>query len=157
MNNYEKTLLNLVERVCSLEEEVKKLKDLKNNVDDKTDDKSGEKDKTRYLYNGAIYLKNALVLQVVKDYVRNNPNLKYKELLKAFDKSLQGSLGVIRAKEDVIERYKDPDKRFFMNNEDILHLDDQEFVICTQWGRDNINIFLKRAKSLGFAIIPVEI
>jgi 5-methylcytosine-specific restriction protein B len=68
-----------------------------------------------------------------------------------FDKSLQGSLGVIETYENA-QKISDASKRYFMKDEDALQLVDTKAVVCTQWGIFNIVKFVKRAQSLGFEI-----
>jgi 5-methylcytosine-specific restriction protein B len=72
-------------------------------------------------------------------------------LSSVFDKSLQGSLGVVELF-DVAQKTTDASKRFFMKEEDVLTLSDTKVVVCTQWGIFNIVKFVKRAQSLGFNI-----
>ena len=65
-----------------------------------------QRDKTRYMFNGNIYLKNKLVLTVLQDYVSKNTQCTCAELKSTFDKSLQGSIGVVEY-EDIAKQRKD--------------------------------------------------
>lgn len=108
------------------------------------------RDKTKYMFDGKVYAKNRLVLAIIKKYVeKNNPT--FKQLLGVFDKSLQGSLGVVELYENAI-KVSDSAKRFFMKQEDIVNLVDAKVVVCTQWGIFNIAKFVKQAQLLGFNI-----
>ena len=68
-----------------------------------------------------------------------------------FDKSLQGSLGVVELYDDAA-KVSDAQKRYFMKDEDVLTLQNQKVVVCTQWGIFNIVKFVKRAQALQFDI-----
>ncbi len=107
------------------------------------------RDKTKYVFNNKILPKNRLVLEVIKKYIENqNPTLA--ELQEVFDKSLQGSLNVVETTQNT-NKIKDPEKRYFMNNQ--LNLKDgNTVVVCTQWGIFNIVKFEKLASNLGFEI-----
>lgn len=103
------------------------------------------------MFNGNVYLKNKLVLAVVKDYVANNCSITCNELKTVFDKSLQGSIGVVE-NENVAEQRRDYQVRFFIKDNDILHLVDGNMLVCSQWGILNISNFIKRAEQLGYKI-----
>lgn len=53
------------------------------------------------MLDGKRYAKNRLVLAVVQKYMEMHPDISASELIGAFDKSLQGSLGVVRTLSDV--------------------------------------------------------
>ena len=146
--------MNIEEEIESLKQRVLALENLLGQSAEKEQDKVETKakdvrDKTRFMYCGKIYPKNRLVLAIVLDYVKTN-NPSYEELCFAFDKSLQGSLGVVQKLEDVL-KIKDSGKRFFTN--DVIDLKDgTKAVVCTQWGIFNIVKFVKQARNLGYPI-----
>ena len=108
-----------------------------------------QRDKTRYIYDGKVLSKNRLVLAIVSQFVKdNNPDLAL--LQQAFDKSLQGSLGVFDKIENA-QKIKDCAKRYFVNDPLVLK-DGTEVVVCTQWGIFNIIKFIKQASMLGYKI-----
>lgn len=164
--NYDRIILELLDRVKKLETEVEMLK--KGCITDSNDDKKGlsgfamrntwggksEKDTTKYIFNNVKYPKNRLVLAVVKKYVELNPKTTVMDLKKIFDASLQGtkSLGVVIDKNDAIKRH-DYKRRFFTSPHEEIKLIDGICFVCTQWGSPNINNFIARAKQLGFEII----
>ena len=116
--------------------------------------KNGEKTKrdvSRYLFNGNVYLKNRLVLAVVQKYVKAHETLTCNQLKHVFEKSLQGSIGVVEHVEVAVRRL-DTAVRFFTKEEEVLHLADGDMYVCSQWGIINIPNFLARAKQLGFNI-----
>ena len=103
------------------------------------------------MFNGNIYLKNKLVLAVIQDYVIKNPQVKCNELKSIFDKSLQGSIGVVELENVAIQR-KDYQVRFFAKEKEVLRLPDGNMLVCSQWGILNISNFIKRAEQLGYSI-----
>ena len=119
---YQELILDMLNRIVKLEKEVENLKkekhayvkDLECSVTQNTtiEERSQQRDKTRYMYNGNVYLKNKLVLAIVKDYVLKNQAIKCNELKMIFDKSLQGSIGVVEY-ENVAKSRKDYQVRFF--------------------------------------------
>lgn len=147
---------NLTKRIELLEDKVTFLTQPKTKkaVSNKADSSIVVRDKTRYMFNGKVYPKNKLVLAVVSQYVKQNPKTGFNNLSTVFDKSLQGSLGVVRLYEEIKTR-NDANKRFFTNNIIKLH-SGQEVVVCTQWGVFNIDQFILRAKSLDFNIATIN-
>ena len=156
--NYDRIILELIDRVSALENEVALLKE--GNVNDemqpKLQDLSAKstirKDTTRYLFRGHIYGKNRLVFAVVQEYVRENSGISANELLFAFDRKIQGSLGVVRKLEELKSSYPDYQRRFFASPNEIISTASDNCVVCSQWGTFNIDAFLKRASELGFEI-----
>lgn len=132
----------------------KRIEDLENIIfqSEKTNTQKQEpnRDKTKYMFEGKIYPKNRLVLAIIKKYVKDN-NPTYETLNNVFDKSLQGSLKVVELYDNAI-KISDAPKRYFMKEEDILNLQGQKVVVCTQWGIFNITKFIKLAQSLNFYI-----
>lgn len=111
------------------------------------------RDTTRYAFNGGVYTKKGLVYAVVKNYVDGHPNITCDDLKRVFDKSLQGSLGVVENIE-LAKRRGDAEYRvrFFTDEKEVLHLTDGDMVVCTQWGIMNIPRFLTVAEQLGYQI-----
>ena len=158
---YNDLILDMLNRIVKLEKEVEQLKKERGASFEEAPryrtqnilppDGPSQRDKTRYLFNGNVYLKNKLVLAVVKDYVANNRSITCNELKTVFDKSLQGSIGVVE-NENVAEQRRDYQVRFFIKDNDILHLIDGNMLVSSQWGILNISNFIKRAEQLGYKI-----
>ena len=110
----------------------------------------GNRDKTKYMFEGRVYPKNRLVLAIIKKYAEQN-NPTYEELNNVFNKSLQGSLNVVEPFDTAL-KISDASKRYFMKEEDILNVQNTKVVVCTQWGIFNIVKFIKLAQTLGFDI-----
>lgn len=145
--NYEEEILNLKKRIAELE---KLVVGEKLNIEPLQKPQMQNRDKTKYMFEGKVYAKNRLVLAIIRDYVsRHNPT--FAELCSVFDKSLQGSLGVVKRYGEAQE-ISDAAKRFFMKDEDVVDLVDGKAVVCTQWGIFNIVKFIKQAQLLGYNV-----
>ena len=142
--DYELEILSLKKRIEELEKLI-----LKTPTQTSTENTSN-RDKTKYMFEGKVFPKNRLVLAIIKKYVQQN-NPSYNQLCEVFDKSLQGSLGVVELYDNAIKT-SDAKKRYFLNDADVLTLNNIKVVVCTQWGIFNIVKFVKRAQSLGFNI-----
>ena len=99
------------------------------------------RDTRKYSFDGGLPLnKRRFVLAVVKDYVKSHPNITLDELEERFPSSLSNSYmhGVVRKYDDImgkIERQPDLRKRFFLDTEDIITLNDgTKVVVYNQWG-----------------------
>ena len=151
---YNELILDMLNRIVKLEKEVELLKKEKTpseEIPKETfiEERPAQRDKTRYMFNGNVYLKNKLVLAVVKDYVTKNQAITCNELKNVFDKSLQGSIGVVEY-ESIAKQRKDYQVRFFEKKDEILRLVDGNMLVCSQWGILNISNFIKRAGQLGY-------
>lgn len=160
--NYDRIILELLDRVSFLETELKELKaQLVNSsnsetIDDRPLESSyGNKDTTKYMMDGKRYGKNRLALAIVQKYVSLHPNISAQQLMSIFDKSLQGSLGVVRTFEDAKRSYSNSERRFFMQPNEIIRTSTEDCVVCTQWGAFNIDFLVTRAHELGFSITKV--
>ena len=142
--NYEVEIENLKKRIEYLESIVL------NKKQKPAGERLSNRDKTKYMFEGKVYAKNRLVLAIVKKFVEDN-NPTCDQLFSVFDKSLQGSLGVVEVYENAI-KISDASKRFFLKEDDIIKLKDARVVVCTQWGIFNIVKFIKQAQSLGYNI-----
>lgn len=143
--NYELEIIELKKRIEELEKVL-----LNKNSSKPQKNKQGNRDKTKYMFEGRVYPKNRLVLAIIKKYVElNNPT--YESLNNVFNKSLQGSLNVVEIFDNAL-KISDASKRYFMKDEDMLNVQNSKVVVCTQWGIFNILKFIKLAQSLGFNI-----
>ena len=162
--DYQEIILDLMNRVIKLEKEVESLKSAKETTSVVQHIQEPEiikpivnnrletgRDKTRYMFKGNVYLKNKLVLAIVTDYVNEHPSITINELKEVFNKSLQGSIGVVES-EMIARLRKDYEVRFFAKDYEILHLIDGNAYVCTQWGILNIPNFIARARQLGYKI-----
>ena len=173
--DYANIILEMLDRIKNLEQDVAKLKQQQKadepifvDSDNKFKANStqpqnvqyfspniGKRDTTRYMFKGNVYLKNRLVLAVVKAYVAKNATITRLQLKQVFDKTLQGSIGVVE-NSDIASLRSDYQVRFFAKPDEVIHLSDGDMYVCTQWGILNIPNFIKRAEQLGFEIEPIK-
>jgi len=115
-----------------------------------------------YKFQEGVFGKGRLVLEVIKQFVRENPGVTYSELESAFPVPLQGSFGcfssVAEAKK-ISERVTPHRDRHFRRDEDLIELKDRKIAVCNHWGlihqKDNIVTFIDHARGLGYQINPV--
>ncbi len=99
-----------------------------------------------------FHCKRRFVLELIKHYVENNPNVIFEELERQFPAELHTkSLGVVRTLSSVKERIvSQPDlrKRYFLKENEIITLSDgTKVVVNNQWGT-LFPKFLNKAKLL---------
>lgn len=99
-----------------------------------------------------FHCKRRFVLELIKHYVENNPNVIFEELERLFPAELHTkSLGVVRTLSSVNERItSQPDlqRRYFLKENEIITLSDgTKVVVNNQWGTF-FPKFLEKAKSL---------
>jgi len=111
---------------------------------------TGKKDTTKYSFKEHTNLgKGRLVLVVVKDYVKCNPDISFNDLAKIFPPELRSVYGVFARVEEIEEKHQ---VRYFMKDEDIVALSDSKIAVCNQWGIGNIDPFLECCKALELEI-----
>lgn len=109
-------------------------------------------DYTKYHFNGKRDLsKNRLVLEVVRKYINDNPDIDYVTLKKIFPNYLQGSIGVIKNVSEIEEwendgRNETRSDRFFINENDVLTLKNDKVYVSSQWGIKNTPNFINYVK-----------
>mgnify|MGYP003502502298 CR=1 FL=1 len=113
-----------------------------------------DKDQDAYFSFDGIkfHCKRRFVLELIKHYVQNNPNVSFEELEIQFPAELhRKSLGVVRTLSSVNDRIiSQPDlrKRYFLKENEIITLSDgTKVVVNNQWGT-LFTKFLEKAKSL---------
>ena len=103
------------------------------------------KDFSKYIFNGEIFVKRRLVLEVVRQYVEDYRPATFDELKEAFPDYLQGSLGVVKLIDEVSDKYKGIGgaKRYFVNENEIIRLPSGErAIVCTEWGAHDTEKFV---------------
>ena len=164
-----KTIVEMLERIRSLEERVTALEKEENLSTSRkmnfplvekissspNQPNFQQRDKTRYLFEGKEYLKNKLVWAVVRTYVEKNREITVRQLGQVFEKALQGSIGVVVERNEAQRRY-DYRTRFFAEADEVIHLADGDVYVCNQWGVVNLPNFLQKAEQLGFDIKPIR-
>ena len=153
--DYANIILEMLDRIKTLEKEVEKLKQERTttvvstlpparNIEPFLPPPPSKRDTTRFMFESNVYLKNRLVLAVVRAYLRDNPDITCEELKTVFPKSLQGSIGVVEQAE-IAQMRPDYSVRFFPKPEEVLHLTNGDMYVCSQWGILNIPNFIKIA------------
>lgn len=104
------------------------------------------------MLDGRSYGKNRLVLAVVKKYMKMEQNVSASKLMMVFDKSLQGSFGVVRSLKEIKYSYVDYERGFFCKPDELIHTATEDCVVCTQWGKFNIKNIIAKANELGIKI-----
>ena len=110
-----------------------------------------KRDKTKYMFDGALYCKRRLAYVCIKKYIVDNNIEDFNEVLKVFPDYLQGSLGTIKPVE-AAEKYANAHRRFYFTDEDIIYLSGKPYVVCSQWEKKNINNLLSVVQNLGYQI-----
>jgi len=176
--DYDRIILELLNRISILEEKVKVLENSnipKGEINEQSEQlfspslkaeipkqpkqynipTNNGRDNTKYMLDGVRYGKNRLVLAIVKKYVVSYPDITAEELMLTFDKSLQGSFGVVRTVQDVVHSYADSKRRFFLRPNEVIDTSTEQCAVCTQWGSFNIKNIITRAKELGMTITEI--
>lgn len=116
------------------------------------------RDKTKYIINGTgkQLPKNRFVLELVKTYLKERPT-DFETLKNVFRDEYQGSTGVINKLDFVKNKYANKsNKRHFTGNDEILlSKDNIQFVVSTEWGKDNVNKIVNLGRNEGFEIQEV--
>lgn len=108
------------------------------------------RDFTKYEFKDITYSKNRLVLAIIKDYVSKNPDISFSGLEKIFPQTLQGRETFTT---ETIAKNK-RDRRNFIKPEELIILSDTVIAVSTQWGKGNIERFIKHVtKELKYKIV----
>lgn len=106
--------------------------------------------------------KGRLVLEVIRRYIATNRDITYEKLKDVFPDKLRGvvrkGMGCFiwkaEAKDLVVRTGY---RRYYLKDEEILHIKDGEIAVSTEWGVGNIEPFIKHVKdSLKFDIKVVK-
>ena len=151
--------LNIKEdRLCSLERQLEGLakkiqKDQVFRDDYSSASARRQRDKTVYLFENNTIRKKYLVLECMKRYITENHISCFAALVKRFPPTLRQTYGVIQQMEKVKERGWE--RSFHMD--DVLHLEDGDCVVCSEWDISNLSPILDIfTNELHYDIIPYE-
>ncbi len=122
------------------------------------------RDYTQYEFNGKQHPKNRLVLEVLKQYVLDNPEITFSELREEFPKNIQGSYEIIVERNSAVLDYNErvqkrtannqegkPPRYYFTDEVDAIKLQSGEKIaVVSLWGKDNIKNFIKKVIKLGY-------
>ena len=117
----------------------------------------GERDTTKYEFQGRTYGKGRLVLAVMTEYANQHPDITYNALQDVFPVRLQGSKGVFDTLENANEEHlRTSHKRHFLKHNETIQIADTEIAISTEWGKGNIDNFLLAARDQGIEISEIN-
>jgi len=114
---------------------------------------TGIKDRSKLKFNGQDLPKGRFVLEVIRQYVKDNPQANESELEEVFPLTLQGRLGTFCELSEAIQIVeKTGYKRHFIKDNEVIELHNIQLAVCSQWGSDNIINFINAAKKAGYFI-----
>ena len=116
------------------------------------------RDTSRYSFNGGVPVsKRRLAWQIVKEYIKNHPNVDYAHLKEIFVPEITTkTLGVVRSLIDMPESMPESEypRRYMMKDEDLIELSDGDLItVCSQWNVDRIAKIIEIAKSQGWSVV----
>lgn len=156
--NYEFLLSRINELELKVFELESKVKELENSKQIEEHIKLNEvKPNTRiekYLFDGKCYKKSRLVLAVINKYVKDNPNISAEELEQAFPSSefKLSTFKCVIKDENIPAKHRKPVKRYFIDEDEIELKDGTMMAVCTQWGKENIGLFIEYVEKYGYVI-----
>lgn len=118
-------------------------------------------DKTKYSFNGSEPLgKGDLGISIIKQYLKEHPEMKYSEIKETFPDSMLGKelklIGLIVTRQEIIEnaieRYKQRAYGFYKKDRKFYSSDGVEFYISNWWNITNIDSIIQFAKDQGWTV-----
>lgn len=121
---------------------------------EKREARTGIRDNSKYCFNGENGLsKRGIVLNVWKQYLKDNSILSFEKLNIDFPRDIKGNLFVPKQQAlDQQERDSNNLTRYFLEDDAIAIIENNEYVISNQWGKGKIEKFIDYAKKLGYEI-----
>lgn len=117
-------------------------------------------DKTKYSFNGSEPLgKGDLGISIIKQYLKEHPEMKYSEIKETFPDSMLGKelklKGLIVTRQEIenaIETYKQRAYGFYKKDRKFYSFDGVEFYVSNWWNITNIDSIIKFAKEQGWTV-----
>lgn len=121
-------------------------------------------DNTKYKFNGSEPLgKGDLGISIIKQYLKEHPEMKYSEIKETFPDSMLGKelklkgLIVTRQEiENIIERYKQRAYGFYKKDRKFYSSDGVEFYVSNWWNITSIDSIIQFAKEQGWTVEPTK-
>lgn len=121
-------------------------------------------DKTKYSFNGSEPLgKGDLGISIIKQYLKEHPEMKYSEIKETFPDSMLGKelklIGLIVNRQEIentIERYKQRAYGFYKKDRKFYSSDGVEFYVSNWWNITNIDSIIQFAKEQGWTVEPTK-
>ena len=117
-------------------------------------------DKTKYKFNGSKLLgKGELVISIIKQYLKEHPEMKYSEIKETFPDTMLGNelklKGLIVTRQEIenaIESYKQRAYGFYKKDRKFYSSDGVEFYVSNWWNITNIDSIIQFAKEQGWTV-----
>jgi len=121
-------------------------------------------DNTKYKFNGSEPLgKGDLGISIIKQYLKEHPEMKYSEIKETFPDSMLGKelklKGLIVTRQEIenaIERYKQRAYGFYKKDRKFYSSDGVEFYVSNWWNITNIDSIIQFAKEQGWTVEPTK-
>ena len=121
-------------------------------------------DKTKYSFNGSEPLgKGDLGITIIKQYLKEHPEMKYSEIKETFPDSMIGKdlklLGLIITRQEIEnarETYKQRAYGFYKKDRKFYSFDGVEFYVSNWWNITNIDSIIKFAKEQGWTVEVIK-
>lgn len=121
-------------------------------------------DNTKYKFNGSEPLgKGDLGISIIKQYLKEHPEMKYSEIKETFPDSmlgkelkLKGLIVTHQEIENAIERYKQRAYGFYKKDRKFYSSDGVEFYVSNWWNITNIDSIIQFAKEQGWTVEPTK-
>lgn len=113
------------------------------------------KDYTKFSINGIGALgKSNLVLELIKKYISEKKEVTYKSLAEIFNGMRNDNYNVVLNEVDYqkfVNNRNDLQRRYF----DPIDIEEDKIYICNQWGVNQTQSILDKAKVLGYDVSPI--
>ncbi|WP_221761397.1 hypothetical protein [Salibacterium salarium] len=142
-----------VQQVIPLPEAEEYQVKLREKTKEKRQARQSSRDYTKYQFNNTLYNKRKLALAVVQTWIEEKKPETLNELLAAFPHEIRKSGKMVVPYVEALEVHERQQRaRHFLNEDEIIILDSSRYALSNQWGKDNIEAFIKRAVELGYEI-----
>ncbi|SFQ38632.1 hypothetical protein [Salibacterium halotolerans] len=119
--------------------------------------RQSSRDYTKYRFNNTLYNKRKLVLAVVHTWVNDNEPDTLDDLLAAFPNELRKNGAMFVPYKEALDVYERQQKnRHFLNEDELIIINGSTYAVSNQWGKGNIENFVKNARELGYEIAEMN-
>jgi hypothetical protein len=150
---YQGKIILDIEQIIPLPEAISYQVKFKEQSNERREARQSIKDYTQYLFDGNMYNKRKLVLAVVKKWIETYNPKDFDVLVAAFPQEIHG--GAMFVTLDIAKNTfsRQGILRHFINDNEIIEFEDgSKYALSNQWGKDNINSFIERARQLNYSI-----
>ena len=121
-------------------------------------------DNTKYKLNGSNPLgKGELGISIIKQYLKEHPEMKYSEIKETFPDTMLGKdlklIGLIVTRQEIensVESYKKRAYGFYKKDRKFYSSDGVEFYVSNWWNITNIDSIIKFAKEQGWTVETIK-